>query len=241
MHGLDWYDYGARHYDAARGSFTSIDPLAEKDYNISPYTYCTNNPINAFDPDGRNPFIGFVVGAGVDYAAQVIGNIASGNTSFTEAFTHDIDMGSIAASGMVGAVSGGASSLKTITTTAKTFSTMIKVGTDKKGNLDVHVRGGKELVTNATGNLVGKGANRMLNKIPSPKISYVTKNQVKAQLRAEGVKNGGINSKARSVAAQKNLRADKVNKQVEASLKKTNELTSKSFENYIVKEKDNGN
>ena len=73
------------------------------------------------------------------------------------------------------------------------------------------------------------------------KISYVTKNQVKAQLRAEGVKNGGINSKARSVAAQKNLRADKVNKQVEASLKKTNELTSKSFENYIVKEKDNGN
>ena len=97
MHGLDWYDYGARHYDAARGAFTTIDPLTHKYYDVSPYVYCLNNPINAFDPDGRNPFIGFVVGAGVDYAAQVIGNIASGNTSFTEAFTHDIDMGSIAA------------------------------------------------------------------------------------------------------------------------------------------------
>ena len=26
--------------------FTSIDPFAEKNYNISPYAYCNNNPVN---------------------------------------------------------------------------------------------------------------------------------------------------------------------------------------------------
>ena len=46
----DWYDYGARHMDGMR--FTTIDPLAEKNYNISPYAYCGNNPVNAVDPDG---------------------------------------------------------------------------------------------------------------------------------------------------------------------------------------------
>ena len=34
--------------------FTSIDPFAEKNYNISPYAYCNNNPVNAIDPNGRD-------------------------------------------------------------------------------------------------------------------------------------------------------------------------------------------
>ena len=55
MLGLDWYDYGARHYDGALTMWGTMDPLCEKYYGISPYVYCGNNPINAFDPDGRNP------------------------------------------------------------------------------------------------------------------------------------------------------------------------------------------
>ena len=51
-HGLDWYDYGARNYDATLCQFTTIDPLCEKYYHISPYAYCGNNPINAIDPTG---------------------------------------------------------------------------------------------------------------------------------------------------------------------------------------------
>ncbi|WP_446788203.1 RHS repeat-associated core domain-containing protein [Macellibacteroides fermentans] len=53
MHGLDWYDYGARNYDAALPVWTTVDPLAEKYYNSSPYAYCANNPILNIDPDGR--------------------------------------------------------------------------------------------------------------------------------------------------------------------------------------------
>ena len=35
--GLNWYDYGARMYDAALGVFTTIDPSSEKYYPTSPY------------------------------------------------------------------------------------------------------------------------------------------------------------------------------------------------------------
>ena len=53
-HGLDWYDYEARQYDPVIARFTSMDPLCEKYYNISPYAYCAGNPVNIVDPDGRD-------------------------------------------------------------------------------------------------------------------------------------------------------------------------------------------
>ena len=51
---LNWYDYGARHYDAVLGRFMTVDPLAEKYYSESLYTYCYSNPINCIDPNGKD-------------------------------------------------------------------------------------------------------------------------------------------------------------------------------------------
>jgi RHS repeat-associated protein len=55
MHGLNLYDYGARQYDAALGQFTTMDPLCEKYYHISPYAYCMGNPVKLIDSDGKRP------------------------------------------------------------------------------------------------------------------------------------------------------------------------------------------
>ena len=50
--GLNWYDYGARHYDAALGRFTTNDRFAEKYHSMSPYQYGANNPVNNIDVNG---------------------------------------------------------------------------------------------------------------------------------------------------------------------------------------------
>ena len=51
--GLDLYDSEARWYDSLLGRTTTMDPLAEKYYSISPYAWCAGNPMKYVDRDGE--------------------------------------------------------------------------------------------------------------------------------------------------------------------------------------------
>ena len=46
------YDFGARYYTSSIPRWTTMDPMAEKYYSISPYAYCAGNPMNLVDEKG---------------------------------------------------------------------------------------------------------------------------------------------------------------------------------------------
>ena len=56
-HGLDLYDSEARWYDSLLGRTSTMDPLAEKYYSLSPYLWCAGNPVKFIDLDGCEPTI----------------------------------------------------------------------------------------------------------------------------------------------------------------------------------------
>ena len=50
---LGYLDYGARMYDAGLGRWFCADPEAESRYVLTPYHYCSNNPLLFVDKDGK--------------------------------------------------------------------------------------------------------------------------------------------------------------------------------------------
>jgi len=60
IHGLDLYDYGARHYDAQLGRFHTQDRFSEKYNSLSNYSYGANNSINNIDVNGDSIWVNYV-------------------------------------------------------------------------------------------------------------------------------------------------------------------------------------
>ncbi len=54
MHGLNTYDYGARQYNPVTARWDRVDPLCEKYYDVSPYSFCLDSPINLVDRSGMD-------------------------------------------------------------------------------------------------------------------------------------------------------------------------------------------
>ena len=60
------YDYfGARYYSSDYINWISPDPLLDKYPSISPYAYCSNNPIKYVDPDGNKIY--FAPNVSIDF------------------------------------------------------------------------------------------------------------------------------------------------------------------------------
>ncbi len=55
--GIKYTDFGARLYSPGLGRWIAPDPANEKYYDLSPYAYCANNPVNLVDPDGESTWV----------------------------------------------------------------------------------------------------------------------------------------------------------------------------------------
>jgi RHS repeat-associated protein len=89
MHGLNWYDQGARPFDAIIPRTPTIDPMAEKYYNTSPYVQYANNPVRFVDPDGKVTY----VTSNQDGTFTVVGGQLDGDKSIYVLFGENKLMG----------------------------------------------------------------------------------------------------------------------------------------------------
>ena len=55
--GTDYLDYGFRQYDPTTARWFNIDPMAEKYSSLTPYNYCTGNPVQLIDFYGDSIWI----------------------------------------------------------------------------------------------------------------------------------------------------------------------------------------
>lgn len=140
--------------DTASGKYT--DPLS-----LNKYTYCHNQPVTGYDPDGHflhivaRAAIGALVSGGLSYASQAIKN-----KSFTKGINWQKVAGSAAEGaiiGGVGAATGGAGlAASAAGTAAKTGAKTVAKTTAKAV--------AKKVAINVAGNAAGNVANQAISK-----------------------------------------------------------------------------
>ena len=216
--GLNWYDYGARHYDAALGRFAMVDPMAEKLYGWAPYAYCYDNPIKHVDKDGEFPLLSNIIGGGLgalfEYGTQVTTNILSGGFRM-DAFT-DVDFADIGIAAAEGFLTSGGSIVKSaVTKTAITIGATIAQSSidlePSSTGLKTTVNSASEIVGKTVVGLIGgqMKTNAKVNIMESKSSNKVI-NQMRQELHDKGEKLQ--TSKAKQIQAQNRARNEMVKK-----------------------------
>ena len=149
------YDFGARMYSAADARWTTMDPMSEKYYHISPYAYCAGDPVNLVDPDGRD-WYSYIDENGTEQWQWIFGNTdptyednngivwtrSSSNSVRLSVGGQDItlsqkDDGTLDMSMLEGIMTAGAFTAGEIGNVAEASNATFRM-TNSKGNLDSH-------------------------------------------------------------------------------------------------------
>ena len=207
--GLNTIRLGARGYNPTIGRFDRTDPVTAEQEHLSLYQYGWNNPVNLSDPDGRCPLCGFIIGASVDYAFQVAGNMANGK-SFTESLTYDINLKSIGISAVAGLATSGLSAIGgkgtqfAITTAIDAAESVAKQATSGNGSVTL-----TQTVSDVASNKVAGFMTKKAENIIDTKV-LVKEADRTARVSANDPSSSG--RAARSESAQSNLnKSERVN------------------------------
>ena len=88
--GLDNYDIHARQYFSMMPTWDRIDPLAEKFYGISPYSYCGGDPVNFGDYNGEDATVS-VYGDTITISANIVLTGSQASQELADVYQQGID------------------------------------------------------------------------------------------------------------------------------------------------------
>lgn len=255
---MDWYDYGARNYDAAIGLWRTPDELQEEHPDFSSYVYGYNNPMRISDPDGRDghdKVMGYFIGA-ITNLIPFSGKLRdSYQPKDREDYNYSLRQTDVAVGGLgngLNKIGGGAVGAGSVAVAASTVSLATTGGLSAEISLPVAAGGATLMkagaIASVAGNLMmansqsnksqgydrGKKSNVSSGNKNSPhanqKRKEVNKDKYK-QLKAEYDRLSKIPNKTPEIKAERN--------RVERQLKRAQQRGSFNGENHSRNSKGN--